>query len=92
MIKKSTYIRSFTDKQFKQLQEIEKKQGFKTVPDILFFSLDQYLKQVKEIEELKKTIASQKEEIYQLKSIIDSYKTAIKKIHELSDYFKKAKK
>jgi hypothetical protein len=56
MIKNSTYIRSFTDKQRQQLQSIQDKEKIKTVPDILFFALDQYSNQLNEINRLKNII------------------------------------
>lgn len=92
MIKKSTYIRSFTAKQLKQLEEIGKKENFKTTPEILFFAVDKYLEQKKEIEKLKTIINTKNEEIFRLNSIIDFFKSASKKIHELSEFLKKGNK
>lgn len=43
MIKKSTYIRNFSEKQKQQLEQVSQEQNLKTVPDILFFALDKYL-------------------------------------------------
>lgn len=91
MIKKSTYIRSFTDSQMKQLEKVGKDQNFKTTPEILFFSLDKYLEQKKEIEKLKGIIETKKEEIFQLNLKIDFFKSASKKINELNEFLKKAK-
>lgn len=92
MIKKSTYIRSFTPAQQKQLEKVGKDQNFKTTPEILFFSLDKYLEQKKDIEKLNATIQSKRDEIFQLNLKIDFYKSASKRIHELSDFLKKEKK
>ncbi|MBS7231716.1 hypothetical protein KHA90_11830 [Flavobacterium psychroterrae] len=92
MIKKSTYIRSFTDSQQKQLEKIGKEENFKTTPEILFFALDKYFEQRKEIEKLNGIISVKKEEIYQLNLKIDFFKSASKRIHELSDFLKKEKK
>ena len=92
MIKKSTYIRSFTAKQLKQLEEIGKNEGFKTAPEILFFAVDKYLEQKKQIEKLNEIIDSKKQEIFQLNLKIDFFKSASKKIHELSELLKKEKK
>ncbi|WP_166919836.1 hypothetical protein [Flavobacterium poyangense] len=92
MIKKSTYIRSFTPSQQKQLEKVAKEQNFKTTPEILFFALDKYLEQKKEIEKLNENIDSKKQEIFQLNLKIDFFKSASKKIHELSDFLKKEKK
>ncbi|WP_376777441.1 hypothetical protein [Flavobacterium covae] len=66
MIKNSTYIRSFTPQQRKQLQEVQEAQGFKTVPEILFFALEQHLEQKKEIERLKRIIEYKQRKIEKL--------------------------
>ncbi|WP_337967209.1 hypothetical protein [uncultured Flavobacterium sp.] len=92
MIKKSTYIRSFTASQQKQLEKVGKDQNFKTTPEILFFALDKYLEQKKEIEKLNNVISTKKEEIFQLNLKIDFFKSASKRIHELSEFLKKEKK
>ncbi|TPG44354.1 hypothetical protein [Flavobacterium pectinovorum] len=92
MIKKSTYIRSFTPLQQKQLEKVGKEQDFKTTPEILFFALDKYFEQKKEIEKLNGIISTKKDEIFQLNLKIDFFKSASKKIHELSEFLKKEKK
>lgn len=56
MIGKSTYIRSFTKQQRKQLELVSEQQKLNTVPDILFYTLEMYLDQQKEIERLKRII------------------------------------
>ncbi|WP_417365588.1 hypothetical protein [Flavobacterium beibuense] len=66
MIKNSTYIRSFTPKQRKQLEKVAEEQKIKTVPDILFFTLDQYLEQRNEIERLKRIITYKQNKIERL--------------------------
>jgi hypothetical protein len=91
MIKKSTYIRSFTATQIKQLEKVAKDQNIKTVPEILFYSLNQYLEQKQEIASLKRIIELKKENINKLELKIDFFKSASKKIHELSNYLKKEK-
>ncbi|KIA99252.1 hypothetical protein OA93_06385 [Flavobacterium sp. KMS] len=91
MIKKSTYIRSFTATQQKQLEKVAKEQNIKTVPEILFFSLNSYLEQKQEIERLKRIIQLKKDKIDELDLKIDFFKSASKKIHELSNYLKTQK-
>ncbi|WP_374173903.1 hypothetical protein [Flavobacterium tructae] len=91
MIKKSTYIRSFTAQQTKQLEKVGKEQNFKTAPEILFFALNSYLDQQKEIERLNRIIKMKQEKIELLDSKIDFFKSASKRIHELSDFLKKEK-
>lgn len=66
MIKKSTYIRGFTPKQRQQLEHVQAEHKIKTVPEILFFSLDQYLEQTKEIERLKRIIQYKQNKIDKL--------------------------
>ncbi|MBY0485921.1 MAG: hypothetical protein K2P85_01820 [Flavobacteriaceae bacterium] len=69
MIKNSTYIRSFTPKQRKQLEQVEQQEKvLKTVPNILFFALDGYLDQKKEIERLKRIIEYKQKKIDNLKN------------------------
>jgi hypothetical protein len=91
MIKKSTYIRSFTATQTKQLEKVAKDQNIKTVPEILFYSLDNYLAQKKEIENFQKTIQLKNETITSLELKLDFFKSASKKIHDLSNFLKKEK-
>lgn len=70
MIKNSTYIRSFTSEQRKNLEKVQTEQGFKTVPEILFFALDKYLDQKAEIARLKRIIEYKQKKIerYELES------------------------
>ena len=68
MIKNSTYIRSFTPKQRKQLEQVQQQTKLKTVPDNLFFALDGYLDQKKEIERLKRIIEYKQKKIDNLKN------------------------
>lgn len=76
MIKKSTYIRSFTVNQHKQLEKVAKEENIKTVPEILFFSLNSYLEQKQEIERLKRIIQLKKDKIDELDLKIDFFKSA----------------
>ena len=71
MIKKSTYIRSFTPLQRKQMQKIQDDEKIKTVPEILFFALDKYQDQQSEIERLKRLIEYKKRKIETLNSFQD---------------------
>ncbi len=56
MIKNSTYIRKFTTKQIKQMELVQEQTKLKTVPDILFFTLDKYLELKADNERLKRII------------------------------------
>ena len=91
MIKESTYIRSFTPTQRKQLEQVEKEQNFKTVPEMLFFKLDNYFEQKKDIERLNRIIQLKQNKIEQLDLQIEFFKSASKKINELNNFLKKAK-
>lgn len=86
MIKESTYIRSFTPAQRKQLEQVEKEQNFKTVPEMLFFALDNYFEQKKDIERLKKIIKEKEEKISTMNLQIDFFKSASKKISDLNNF------
>jgi hypothetical protein len=88
MIKKSTYIRSFTPLQHKQLEKVAKEQNIKTVPEILFFALDNYLEQKNEIERLKRIIQLKQDKIEKINLKIDFFKSASEKVHELSEFLK----
>lgn len=68
MIKNSTYIRSFSPKQRKNLEKIQADKGFKTVPEILFFALENYLDQKAEIERLKRIIDYKQKKIERLEN------------------------
>ena len=63
MIKNSTYIRSFTITQRLQMERVQSKNKLKTVPDILFFCLDNYLDQLKEIARLNRIIEYKQKKI-----------------------------
>jgi hypothetical protein len=91
MIKESTYIRSFTPSQRKQLEQVEKQQNFKTVPEMLFFALDNYFEQKKDIERLNRIIQMKQDKIEKLDLQIDFFKSASKKISELNDFLKNIK-
>jgi hypothetical protein len=69
MIKNSTYIRNFTSKQRKQLETVAAQEKIKTVPEILFFSLDHYLDQKKEIERLNRIIQYKQNKIIKLTNL-----------------------
>ena len=56
MIKNSTYVRKFTNQQRKQLLLVQEQTKLKTVPDILFFTLDNFLSQKADIERLLRII------------------------------------
>ena len=66
MIKKSTYIRSFTPRQRQQLEAVAKEQKIKTAPEILFFTLESYQEQKQEIERLKRIIQYKQNKIDKL--------------------------
>lgn len=66
MIKNSTYIRNFTPTQRKQLEQVQAKQKIKTVPEILFFTLESYLEQQKEIARLNRIIQYKQNKIEKL--------------------------
>lgn len=68
MIKNSTYIRGFTLTQRKQLEIVQEQQKIKTVPEILFFALDNYLEQQKEIDRLKRIIQYKQNKIERLEN------------------------
>ena len=91
MIKKSTYIRSFTALQQKQLEKVQKEQDMKTVPEILFFALDKYLEQKADIERLNRIIQLKQNKIEITEEKLEYVKTIAKKVHELSTFFKDLK-
>lgn len=72
MIKNSTYIRCFSPRHRKQMEEIQEQQKIKTVPEILFFALDGYLDQQKEIQRLKRIIEYKQKKIENLKQQSDA--------------------
>ena len=71
MIKNSTYIRSFTPLQRKHMQKIQDDEKIKTVPEILFFALNNYHEQKNEIERLKRIIEYKQRKIETLNSLQD---------------------
>ncbi len=66
MIKNSTYIRNLTAKQRKQLETVAASQKLKTVPKILFYTLDKFLEQEKEIARLNRIIEYKQNKIDKL--------------------------
>ena len=66
MIKNSTHIRKFTPRQRQFLEQVAKAQKLKTVPDILFFALDNYIEQEKEIARLNRIIEYKQKKIVNL--------------------------
>ena len=72
MIKKSTYIRGFSELQRKQMQEIQDQENIKTVPEILFFALDKYEDQRRENLRLKRIIDYKQQKIETLKNQNDA--------------------
>ena len=83
MIKDSTYIRSFTPKQKKQLEEVAASQNLKTVPDILFFSLENYLELVKDIARLNRIIEMKSRKQMQLQEQLEVSQSKLDKIEQL---------
>lgn len=64
MIKDSTYIRRFSKAQRLQLEKLQKLQPkLKTVPDLLFFALENYLDQLPDIERLQRLIVYKQNKI-----------------------------
>jgi hypothetical protein len=68
MIKNSTYIRKFTAKQRQQMEAVALEQKIKTAPEILFFALDNYIEQQKEIKRLNWIIQYKQKKIDNLNS------------------------
>lgn len=66
MIKNSTYIRSFTPKQRKQLEQLQKEHNLKTVPDILFFALEKAIEYKQDNDRLHRIIALKQKKIESL--------------------------
>lgn len=67
MIKKSTYIRSFTPKQVRMMEQIQAtNKKLKTVPDILFFTLENVADLQKDVERLNRIIVLKQKKIDQL--------------------------
>lgn len=89
MIKNSTYIRSFTKQQKKQLEQVAQEQNLKTATDILFFALDNYIEQKKDIERLNRIIQLKQKKVEKLQSDLENLHSTAEKVHELSQIFKK---
>lgn len=66
MIKESTYIRKFTPKQREQLNMLGELRGFKRVPEILFYALENYLELLKDNARLKRIIDLKQKKIDEL--------------------------
>ena len=66
MIKNSTHIRKFTPIQRQLLEKVAKAQKLKTVPDILFFALENFIEQEKEIARLNRIIEYKQKKIVNL--------------------------
>lgn len=89
MIKNSTYIRSFTKQQKKQLEHVAQEQNLKTATDILFFTLENYLEQKKDIERLNRIIQLKQKKVEKLQTDLENLQSTAEKVHELSQIFKK---
>lgn len=73
MIKSSTYIRKFTEKQIKQMEQVKAtNKKLKTVPDILFFALDNFTDLQKDNERLKRLIDFKQKKINNLTAGTDA--------------------
>lgn len=83
MIKDSTYIRKFTAKQKKQLEQVAAAQKLKTVPDILFFSLENYLELVKDVARLNRIIEMKSRKQMQLQEQLEVSQSKLDKIQQL---------
>ncbi len=88
MIKNSTYIRSFTSGQKKQLKIIAEDEKLKTVPEILFFTLENYLEQKKEIARLNRIIQIKQNKYEKLNEKFGIFQSAAEQIHFLSETLK----
>lgn len=86
MIKKSTYIRNFSPGQFTLLEALSKEENLKTAPEVLFFALENYLDQKKEIQRLNRIIQYKQNKIEKLETTLQFFKSAANKIHELSKF------
>lgn len=72
MIKKSTYIRNFTPKQVRLMEQIQAtNKKLKTVPDILFFTLENAVDLLNDVERLKRIIDLKQKKIDQLNNKIE---------------------
>lgn len=84
MIKSSTYIRSFTPVQKKQLEKISEDEKLKTTPEILFFALENYFEQKKEIARLNRIIQFKQNKYEKLNEKFELFQNAAEQIHFLS--------
>lgn len=84
MIKNSTYIRSFTSVQKKQLEIIAEDEKLKTVPEVLFFAMENYLEQKKEIARLNRIIQIKQNKYEKLNEKFELFQNAAEQIHFLS--------
>lgn len=82
MIKDSTYIRKFTTKQKKQLEEVAAAQKLKTVPDILFFTLENYIELSKDNARLNRIIEIKHKKQLNLQEQVDTLQRKLDKIQE----------
>lgn len=82
MIKDSTYIRKFTAKQKKQLEEVAAAQKLKTVPDILFFTLENYIELSKDNARLNRIIEMKHKKQLNLQEQVDTLQRKLDKIQE----------
>ncbi len=82
MIKDSTYIRKFTAKQKKQLEEVAAAQKLKTVPDILFFALENYIELSKDVARLNRIIEMKHKKQLTQQELIDELQSKLDKIQE----------
>ncbi len=66
MIGKCSYIQNISPKHQKQMSAIGQQQKLKKVPDILFFCMEKYLEQQKEIDRLNRIIIYKQNKIEKL--------------------------
>lgn len=78
MIGKSTYIRNFTERQHNLLKKISLEKGLNTVPDILFYCLEEYFSSSEKIRllennkiKLQNKIEIKENEINDIKTIFE---------------------
>jgi len=83
MIKYSTYIRKFTAKQKKQLEAVAAAKKLKTVPDILFFALENYIELVKDVARLNRIIEMKHKKQLTQQEQIDELQRKLDKIQQL---------
>ena len=83
MIKDSTYIRKIPPKQKKQLEEVAAAQKLKTVPDILFFTLENYIELSKDVARLNRIIEMKHKKQMNLQDQVDDLQRRLDKIQQL---------